>query len=47
MSTCTQSLFMFGRSVSDIAGIDKDDEDDSVSNEQLLSSEPMSSLMHI
>ena len=33
MGTCSQSLYAFGRIVSEIAGID---EDDPVSNEQLL-----------
>ena len=44
----TRSVYAFGRIVCDIAGVDEDDEDDDddlVSNELLLSAQPMLSMM--
>ena len=40
----TRSVYAFGRIVCDIAGVDEDDDDDLVSNELLLSAQPMLSM---
>ena len=46
MGMYTQSLFVYGRIVSSIPGIDEDDDDDLVLNELLLSSVRKSSITY-